>query len=341
MIFAIFSTIMKALILIGGLGTRLRPFTLKAPKPLMPVANVPFIHHQILQMKAAGVREVILAMGYKAAMFRRALGDGKRFGVKLRLVEEKTPLGTGGGVGNAARFLSGTSIIMNGDNLHDLDIRRFLANHRKQKGVVSIALTRVEDPTQFGLVETDKKGRIKRFLEKPSPNQITCDTINSGAYIFEPEAWDLIPSGVSSLERDLFPKLLETGRRMLGFISNRYWIDIGTREKYHQVHMDLLNKHANFSSIPKGRKGSVLVDKTARISKSSVIDGAVCIGPRATVGPEAHLKNCVILAGARIGARASISDCVVGPRSRVGNDAVVSAGAALGEGTILSEYTRA
>lgn len=333
---------MKALILIGGLGTRLRPLTLKAPKPLIPVANVPFIYHQILQVKAAGVREVILAMGYKASMFRRALGNGKRFGLKLRYVEEKRPLGTGGGVGNASQFLDGTTLIMNGDNLHDLDIRRFLANHRKKKGIVSIALTRVADPTQFGLVETDAGGRIKRFLEKPSANQITCDTINSGAYLFEPQAWETIPKGrPSSLERDLFPNLLTKGRRLLGFISDRYWIDIGTREKYHQVHMDLLRKKAKFSSIPKGRKGSLLVDKLARVSKSAILDGAVCIGPKVTVGPEARLSNCVILAGTKIGARAAVSDCVVGPRCRIGSDVVVRAGTVLGEGSVLSDYTRA
>ncbi len=332
---------MKALILIGGLGTRLRPFTLKAPKPLMPVVNVPFIHHQILQMKAAGIREVVLAMGYKASMFRRVLGNGARLGVKLRYVEEKKPLGTGGGVGYAAHHLSGTSLIMNGDNLHDLDIRKFIANHRKKKGIISIALTRVADPTQFGLVETDAKGRIKRFLEKPSPDQITCNTINSGAYLFEPEAWESIPVGrPSSLERDLFPKLLEKGRTLLGFISNRYWIDIGTREKYRQVHMDLLLKKAKFSSIPKGRKGSLLIDKTARVSKSAVLEGAVCIGPRVAIGPEAHVSNCVILPGTRIGARAIISDCVIGPRCRIGNDSIVGDGAALGEGTILTDYTR-
>lgn len=332
---------MKALILIGGLGTRLRPFTLNAPKPLMPVANVPFILHQIHQIKAAGIREIILAMGYKAAMFRKALGDGKRHGVRLRFVEEKTPLGTGGGVANAASRLSGTCLIFNGDNLHDLDIRGFLKAHRKANAVVSIALTRVEDPTQFGLVETAPDGKIRRFLEKPSESQITCDTINSGAYLFEPEAWNSIPVGKpSSLERDLFPRLLADGRPMLGFISERYWIDIGTREKYHQVHMDLLNGKARFASIPKGRRGSVLIGAGASVSKSASFEGAVCVGPRARIAADARLENCVVLEGARVGKRASLKNCVVGPRCRIGDDASVGGGAALGAGTILTDYSR-
>jgi len=332
---------MKALILIGGLGSRLRPFTLNAPKPLMPVVNIPFLQHQIQQMTAAGIKEIVLAMGYKAGMFRKILGDGRRFGVRLRFVEEKSPLGTGGGVANAAALLSGTCLVFNGDNLHDLDIRGFLKAHRRAKAVVSIALTRVADPSQFGLVETTPQGKIRRFLEKPSANQITCDTINSGAYLFEPEAWKSIPVGKpSSLERDLFPRLLSEGKPMLGFVSKRYWIDIGTREKYHQVHMDLLNGKAHFASIPKGRRGSVLVAPGASIAKSAKLVGAVCVGPRVAVGSEARLENCVVLEGARIGKRASLKNCVVGPRCRIGDDASVGDGAALGEGTILTDYSR-
>ncbi|MBI2362936.1 MAG: nucleotidyltransferase family protein [Elusimicrobia bacterium] len=205
---------MRAIILTGGLGTRLRPLTADLPKPVLPVINRPFLEHQLLDLRRQGVRDVLLATGFKPRAFARAFGDGKRLGIRLTFAHETRPLGTGGAVRHAADFCRGTTLVLNGDVLQRLDLAGFLKRHAAARAEATIALTRVADPTQFGLVETDRAGLVKRFLEKPSPEEITCDTINAGAYLFEPSAVASIPPGVLySLERGLFPELLKPACR--------------------------------------------------------------------------------------------------------------------------------
>ena len=168
---------MRALILIGGQGTRLRPLTCDVPKPLLPIVHQPLLHYQFQILKRHGIREVVLCVSYRAEAFRRAFGDGKRLGLKVYYAHERMPMGTGGAVRNAERYVNGTTLVLNGDLLNAMNISAFLKSHRERRADVSVALTRVKDPTQYGLVETDDSGNIRRFLEKPSWDEITCNTV--------------------------------------------------------------------------------------------------------------------------------------------------------------------
>lgn len=349
---------MMALILIGGEGTRLRPFTCDYPKPLLPVVNRPFLEYQLENLKRQGVRDVALCTAYKPSLFHRLLGNGKRLGMRLSYAHETRPLGTGGAVKNAHKLLKGTVLILNGDVLHNLDVRAFLAFHRKSRAELSISLTRVKDPTLYGSVVTDASGRIQRFLEKPSWDEITTNTINAGAYLFEPSVFERIPPGIPySLERALFPHMLEEGARLFAFVSRGYWMDIGTVEKYLQVHLDALageapvrlparrrgicaergaklGRHVEIDAV----KGLLVLGQRARVADYARFSGRVCVGPDCVIGRGASLEDCVVLSGARIGDGASLRRCVVGPDCRVGAHALLSEGAALAGGSKVGAY---
>lgn len=352
---------MRALILTGGLGTRLRPLTTTLPKPVLPVVNKPFLEHQIGDLRRQGVREVLLATGYKPKAFAKAFGDGRKLGVKLRYAAETRPLGTGGAVRHSADFFKGTTLVLNGDVLQHLDIKSFLKRHAALKAEVTISLARVADPTQFGLVELERSGLVRRFLEKPSPEEVTCDTINAGAYLFEPSVLDLIPPGVPySLERGLFPELLKQKRCLAGWVSHGYWLDIGTLDKYLQAHLDglggawplpldglrrrgpyLLERGALLGPrISHEGPGRVLVGAGASIGPEVRFSGSVCLGPGARVSAGAWLSDCVVLAGTRIGADARLERCVIGRRCRIGAGALVGPGRALGDGSVLAPFSR-
>lgn len=352
---------MRAIILTGGLGTRLRPLTLALPKPVLPVVNRPFLEHQLLDLRRQGVREVLLATGYKPKAFARAFGNGKKLGLKLRYAHETRPLGTGGAVRQALSFFKGTTLVLNGDVLQRLDLASFRERHMTTGAEVTISLTRVGDPTQFGLVETDRKGLVKRFLEKPSPEEVTCDTVNAGAYLIEPSAMDLVPPGVLySIERGLFPELLKRGRRLAGWVSNGYWLDIGTLDKYLQAHVDGLGGAWPLPLAGLRRKGPFLLDRGARLSpravhdgrgqvllgRGAVVDGAarfsgsVCLGAEVRVAAGASLNDCVVLDGAHIGADARLDRCLVGRDCLIGAGSIVGPGRALGDGSKLTPFSR-
>lgn len=339
---------MKAAILIGGQGTRLRPFTLDAPKPLLPVLNRPFLEYQFQILRKSGVREVALCTSYRALDFRRAFGDGRRLGLRLRYVRETMPLGTGGAAKNAeSLLLGGTSLILNGDVLNAFDVRAFLSFHRARRAEISIALTRVKDPTAYGLVLTDAKGLVRRFLEKPSWDEVETNTINAGAYLFEPSVFSHIPAGKTySLERGLFPERLAAGAVLAGWVAPGYWIDIGTVDKYLQVHLDILGGRTPFKPgagvrALKGFEGAIVAAGAgAHVAEFARFSGAVSLGRGARVGRGAQLSDCVVLDGAVVGDGARLERCVVGARARVGTHATLGAGAALAGGSRVGDYSQ-
>ena len=352
---------MKAVILIGGKGTRLRPLTCDAPKPLLPVVNRPFLEYQFEILRRHGIREVRLCTSYRPADFKNAFGNGRRLGMKLSYIHEKEPLGTGGAVRNASEGLNDTFLVLNGDVLNTLDITSFLKFHRKNRAEASLALTRVKDPTLYGLVETAEDGRVKRFLEKPSWDEIVTNTINAGAYLFEPGVMKLIPPGVPhSLERSLFPQLLQGRSRMYGYVTPGYWIDIGTVEKYLQVHLDILGGATPFPvpasklrpGLALGRKvklgknltpaadgGKAALGDGGTVGDFARFSGRVCVGPNGRIGKGASLEDCVVLAGARIGDGAQLKRCVVGPDCVIGANSIVSEGSALAGGSEVRPFS--
>src|SRR6476469_9578732 len=234
---------MKAILLAGGKGTRLRPLTIHTPKPIVPIFDRPFLQFQLDLLKQGPESdEVILSLNYQPRRIEEMFGDGTGSGLGIRYVVEPAPLGTAGAVRYAGESLHESVVVFNGDVLTEVDLAAVIRLHRERRAKATIVLTPVENPSAYGLVETDADGNIGRFLEKPKADEITCDTINAGIYILEPETFDRIPKDTAwSIERSFFPSLIERHETFVGYIYNGYWIDIGTPEKYMQVHRDIMD----------------------------------------------------------------------------------------------------
>src|SRR5919206_1561265 len=241
---------MRAILLAGGKGTRLRPLTIHTPKPIVPIFDRPFLHYQLDLLKLVPeIDEVILSLNYQPRRIEEIFGDGGDSGLAIRYVVEPSPLGTAGAVRYAGESLHESVVVFNGDVFTQVDLAAVIRLHRERRAKATIVLTPVDNPTAYGLVETDADGNIRRFLEKPKPDEITTNNINAGIYVLEPETFDRIPSDVSwSIERSYFPSLIERGETFVAYVYNGYWIDIGTPEKYTQVHRDIMD--GRFAAAP-------------------------------------------------------------------------------------------
>ena len=233
---------MKAVVLAGGFGTRLRPLTLNTPKPIVPIFDRPFLYQQIeLLRQLPDIDEIILSLNYQPEAIERVVGDGSDLGIHIRYVVEPTPLGTGGAVKYACHGVQGTVIVFNGDVLTDTDLGAVVALHQDRQARATIVLTPVENPSAYGLVETDNEGNVTQFLEKPNPDEITCDTINAGIYVLDTDTFDRIPDATNwSIERQFFPSLVERRETFVAHVDRGYWLDIGTPDKYVQAHRDIM-----------------------------------------------------------------------------------------------------
>ncbi len=334
---------MKALILAGGEGTRLRPLTLNTPKPIVPVVTIPFLRYQIELLRQHGISEIILSLSYQPQRIEEVLGDGANFGVRLRYVVEPVPLGTAGAFKNSEPLLDTAIVVFNGDILCELNLTEVIRRHRERRAVATLVLTRVANPSAYGLVETGNDGRIDRFLEKPAAHEITCDTINAGTYILEPEVLDWIPPCENhSFERGLFPTLLKNGRPMYAFISDGYWIDIGTPQKYLQVHADILRRRFSPAlSLPTGATNTSdsVVDPSTTIREGSQVI-ASAVGSGSVIGKNVVIENSVVWSRVTIGDSARLSGCIVGNQCDIGSHASLSRGIVLGDGSMVTSYSR-
>ncbi|MBE0415903.1 MAG: NDP-sugar synthase [Dehalococcoidia bacterium] len=304
---------MKAVILVGGEGTRLRPLTFNTPKSMVPILNRPFLEHMIEYLKGHAINDIILALCYRPDHIQRYFGDGSKFGVKLTYVVEDPPLGTAGAVKNLEEHLDETFFVFNGDIFTDLDLTAMMKFHRGEGSKVSIALTPVEDPTTYGVVETNAEGKVKRFIEKPSPDAATTNMINAGAYIVEPDVLSHIPKGLNfTFERGLFPLLLERGVPVYGYQSDAYWIDIGTPESYLKLHHDLLMGRVA-KGFPGERAGEgIWVEEGCDIHPQAELKGPIIIGRNCVIGSRAQVKGpSVIGQGCRIGKGCLIDEAIV------------------------------
>jgi mannose-1-phosphate guanylyltransferase len=350
---------MKAVILVGGLGTRLRPLTCNMPKPMIPLINQPFIEHMLENLRDQGIDEAILAVQYLADRFRAALGDGSRLGIKVHVVEEPEPRGTAGAVTNVEHLLDGTTFVFNGDVFTDLDLQAMLAFHREKASKLTIALTPVEDPTSFGLVETDSEGHIRRFLEKPRIDEITTNMINAGTYIIEPELFRYVPPAQYYMfERGLFPVVLQTGDAMYGYPSRAYWTDIGKPQTYLDVHHDILVGKVRYHisgeqiadrvwaqgpvEIHKGAQlmGPVVLGAGVRIAAGARIVGPTSIGPGCTIGQNTMIEGSVLWPETEVGEECLLRSCVVGSGNRIGPKAHIGDGAIIGDGCRIGAENR-
>jgi mannose-1-phosphate guanylyltransferase len=305
---------MRAVVLVGGFGTRLRPLTLAVPKQMLPVGHVTMLEQVVARLGAAGVTEVVLSLGYRPDVFLEAFPDGTCAGVALRYAEEPEPLDTAGAIAFAAREagINETFLAVNGDVLTDLDVTALWERHHRAGGSATIALTPVEDPTRYGVVATDGDDRVQAFVEKPAPGTAPSNLINAGAYVLEPAVIDRIPPGEPrSIERCTFPELVGEGS-LFAVSSDAYWLDAGTPATYLQANLDLIDGIADGGAD--GLSLEALVSSSASVRRSVV-------GAGAQVGPGAELSGSVIIPCAVVAAGARVDGSIVGGRSVFGEGA--------------------
>lgn len=343
---------MKGLILAGGKGTRLRPLTINTPKPVVPVANSPFLLYQIDLMRSGGIGEIILSLSYQPRKIEDLLKDGADYGVWIRYAVEGTPLGTGGAFKNAEEHINSTTVVFNGDVLTSLDLGAVIARHRERKAVATIVLTRVDNPSAYGLVETNADGWIQRFIEKPSPDEITCNTINAGIYVLEPSVLAYMPKGEAySFERGLFPALLEHKEPVLAYIMDRYWIDIGTPRKYLEVHQDIIAGKFKSPRVSPSALGRASLPASALVDAKSIIDHGVTIrdnvliensviGKNCKIAEGVHIVDSVIWSGNTIDTDARISGSIVGKGCYIGSSAQLRPGVVLGDKSVVTDFSQ-
>jgi NDP-sugar pyrophosphorylase family protein len=350
---------MKAILLAGGKGTRLRPLTVHTPKPIVPIFDRPFLYYQLdLLRQLPEIDEVILSLNYQPRRIEEIFGDGDDLGIRIRYVVEPMPLGTAGAVKYAEQFLSDSVVVFNGDVLTGVNLAAVLKLHRQRRAKATIVLTPVENPAAYGLVETGPSGDVQRFLEKPSPDQISCDTINAGIYILEPETFDRIPKDTAwSIERSYFPSLVERGETFVAYVDRGYWIDIGTPEKYLQAHRDIMD--GRFSAPPFNGDGSpARIAPDARLEPGAIVEGPCfvdagaviksgarvlpysVIGRRAHIEEEAIVEGSIVWANTWVGREATVRHAILGRHCHVGRAATVEPGTVLGDKSVLTDYTR-
>ncbi len=338
---------LESILLVGGKGTRLRPLTINHPKPMLPVAGVPFTEHQIAIARAAGVTRVALGTSYRAEVFSDYFGDGSDFGVALDYRVEAEPLGTGGAIRNAADALTcgpdDPVVVFNGDILTGLDIAGLVDAWRAADADVALYLTRVADPRAFGLVPTEGE-RVTAFLEKPqTPEEIVTDQINAGCYVFRRSVIDEIPAGRPvSVERETFPGLLDAGRTVVGHVDEGYWLDLGTPLAFARGSADIVLGRVSSPALP-GSPGQMLIGAEAQVDGSCTAGTAV--GREAVVSAGAQVAGSVLFDRARIGADSVVEDSIIGAGAVIGagcviRSAVIGDGARIGAGNELLEGVR-
>ncbi|HEX9467611.1 MAG TPA: sugar phosphate nucleotidyltransferase [Acidimicrobiia bacterium] len=287
---------MKAVILAGGEGTRLRPLTSNTPKPMMPLANKPMMEHIVALLALHGFDDIVVTVAFLANQIRDYFGDGSDFGVTMRYATEDTPLGTAGSVRNAADELADTFLVISGDVLTDIDLTAFVKAHRDAGAAASIALKHVDNPLEFGIVITQPDGTIERFLEKPTWGEVFSDTINTGIYVLEPEVFEYIPEGhVVDFSGDVFPTLLEAGYTMHGHVTEGYWEDVGTLEAYSRAHTDALDGRVKLDIGGFQLGEGQWIGTDVEISPEARIDGPVVIGDSCRIEAGAHLREYTVL----------------------------------------------
>ena len=353
---------MKAILLAGGKGTRLRPLTIHTPKPIVPIFDRPFLHYQLDVLKEVPeIDEVILSLNYQPRRIEEMFGDGSESGLALKYVVEPAPLGTAGAVRYAGESLRESVVVFNGDVLTEVKLAEVIALHRERKAKATIVLTPVENPMAYGLVETDAHGNIRRFLEKPKADEITCDTINAGIYVLEPDTFDRIPKDTPwSIERSFFPSLIERHETFVAYVYRGYWIDIGTPEKYVQVHRDIMDgRFAGRRAAPfVTTRGAAWISADARIEEGATVEGpsfvdadtivktGARIGPYSVIGKHCHIEEqarveeAIVWANTRISQEANVRGSILGRHCHIGRNASSGPGVVLGDKSVLTDFSR-
>jgi mannose-1-phosphate guanylyltransferase len=353
---------MQAVILVGGLGTRLRPITYDVPKALVPLRNRPFMGYMLDFLRSGGLGGAVLSLGYLPTPIQEYLADFDLDGFSVDYAVERMALGTAGGIKNAACYLKdeGPIVAVNGDVLSGMDLKRLIGRHRETDALATVTLTSVEDPTAYGLVEVDHDMLVHRFIEKPAADEVTTNLVNAGIYVLEPEVLEMIPRGQEvSIEREIFPELQAMGR-LRAYISSSYWRDIGTPRSYlmasHDVLSGAVGNREGFeyldvdASVRAGKNVKLLppvsVAPECEIAHGATIGGRSALARSCRVGEGAVVEGSILLEGADVEAGAVVRGSIIGKGARVGQDAIVrglsvlGAGCVVGEGNVLDQGIR-
>jgi mannose-1-phosphate guanylyltransferase / phosphomannomutase len=345
----------KAVVMAGGEGTRLRPMTASQPKPMLPVVNRPIMEHVLRLLRLHGFDETVVTVQFLASMVRNYFGDGEDFGMRLQYATEEMPLGTAGSVKNAEDALRDEPfLVMSGDALTDIDLSELVRFHKDNGALVTVSLSRVPDPLEFGIVITEEDGRIQRFLEKPTWGQVFSDTVNTGIYVMQPEVLAEVPVGeVADWSGDIFPRLLDRGVPLYGWVAEGYWEDVGSHETYLKAQADVLSGEVQAEIDGFEVSPGVWVAEGAEVDPEAVLRGPVCIGDYAKIEAGAELReftvigsNVVVKEGAflhravvhnnvYIGQGANLRGCVIGKNTDVMGSARVEEGAIVGDECVI------
>lgn len=327
---------MKALILAGGLGTRLRPLTYSRPKHLLPIANVPHIEHVFDLLERHGVSDVVLLTSYLAEAFEATIGRAAERGLTVTVAHEREPLGTAGALKNAQSLVGEeTFLAFNGDVLTDVDLTAMVDWHREQGAEATIVLTPVDDPSAFGVVPTEPGGRVLGFIEKPRAGEAPTNLINAGVYVCEPRLLDRIPLGrVCSAERELWPEVVQDGT-LYARSSDAYWMDIGTPEKYLQANLDALSGMYASSAVADPGEQIALLAAGAELHETARVSSC-CLGALSRVEADAIVERAVLLPGVTVGVGATVRDSVLGEGVKIGPGVALVA-ATVGDGQTVNE----
>lgn len=335
---------MKAIIMAGGFGTRLRPLTMHLPKPMVPLMNKPMMEHIVTLLRKHGLRELTSLLYFHPEVVTNYFGDGSGFGVSMNHIRAEADYGTAGSVSNATHQLGFDEriLIISGDVLTDFDLTDAIAFHESKNAVATIVLTRVKNPLQYGVVITDADGRVDRFLEKPSWGEVFSDTINTGIYILEPEAYERIPyKREFDFSKDLFPMLLEDGAGLYGYVADGYWRDIGNLGEYHEAHLDALGGRVRIEAEGK-RTDHAIIDPSAEVTGVQFF-GSNIVGKNVWIAPGAKMLNCVIGEGAVIQGGVRMDNCVLWDNVTIGeraylSHAILCTGVRIGEDAKIHEH---
>jgi len=344
--------VIKALILAGGKGARLRPLALHIPKPIVPLANIPFLFFQIDHIKRANITEIILSLSYQPRKITDIFGDGMKYGVTIRYTHEDLPRGTAGAFKAAENLIDDTSIVLNGDVLTDTDLLSVLEYHRSKQAEATIVMARVMNPVGYGLVEANSEGRVVRFTEKPPEDEVTGDTINAGIYILERSILDRIPAeGAQSFERELFPAMVQEGARVYAFLTHGYWQDVGNPQKYLEASYGIISGRTKLPTYPQKAcppnnwdKNEVSIDSFSILDGKCVIKTGVVIensvlGEGCRIEEGAFIKDSVLWSGTRVLPNARIERAIIGRQCHIGEGARLRPGTVLGDKSIVSDFS--
>lgn len=347
---------MKAVLMAGGEGTRLRPLTSNQPKPMVNIFNKPVMEYIIELLKSHGIKDITVTLQFLPQLIKNYYGDGSDMGVNLSYAIEEEPLGTAGSVKNTEDFLKETFIVISGDALTDFNLKKAVAFHKKKKALATLILNRVVNPLEFGVVITDEKGKIERFLEKPNWGQVFSDTVNTGIYILEPEILSHIPEEKNlDFSKDLFPKLLKEGLPLYGYVADGYWCDIGSIEQYSEVHDDILSGKVkiNLDGIKMRNKvrvgndtyidpdakveGPAFIGQHSRIEAGAEIEPGSVIGNNVVIKSNVKIKKAIVQENTFIDNGAYLNQCMIGKNCDIKQGSRIMQGVVMGDDCSVGE----